>query len=96
MYNMEKMKAARVEKNRETTNYRKKMNTQIQAKNSEASGQCIKTCEHCRWKGKDLNKHLGKNKDCEKRYNDDLEECNKNDTTMAHLDEQNKTYWERK
>ena len=96
MYDMEKMKAARVEKNRETTNYRKRRKTQIQAETSEASGQCIKTCEHCRWKGKDLNKHLGKNKDCEKRYNDDLEECNKNDTTMAHLDEQNKTYWERK
>ena len=96
MYDMEKMKAARVEKNRETTNYRKKMKTQLQAKTSEASGQCIQTCEHCTWKGKDLNKHLGKIKDCQKRYNDDLEECDKNDTWMAHLDEINNTYWERK
>ena len=96
MYEMEKMKGARVQKNRETTNERKKRNAQIQAKNCEAYGKCIKTCEHCKWKGKDLNKHLGKTKDCKKRYNEDLKECGKNDTWMAHLDEINNTYWGRK
>ena len=41
MYDMEKMKAKRGKSNREATNYKKKIKSQIEAKASEASGQYI-------------------------------------------------------
>ena len=76
-YDIASMEMERKEKNREATRSRKAKKAQMEAETIEKSGEIVQSCVNCNWKGKNLQKHLGKKILCSQKYYKDFEECKK-------------------
>ena len=94
-YDITSMENERKEKRKENKRKRKAEKAQQMAETNEKSGQILQSCVNCNWKGKSLNRHLGKKLICSKKYDSDFKECNTRKIKMSHLDGLNKAYWQR-
>ena len=86
---------SQVWRKRENTRKGKAEKAQQMAETNEKTGEMMQSCVNCNWKGRKLNKHLGKKLICSQKYENDFTECNIQKIKMSHLDGLNKAYWQR-